>query len=137
MKLSRKIRGLIILLVTSLLCISAAPQATLYRLTIVNRSGYRIAVQLTYTNDDGTTTQRYYLTVSRGEKDRPIKKTFSIMPDKYIAKVYYLETYDPVYGYHCSRNPSTKFEADRNMMMKVNSCDARIRPSKELTIIKL
>jgi hypothetical protein len=114
---------LVISLISILLMGAKHNPVDLVRLTVVNKSGYRIAVQLSGVDN---TNLFYYLTLPKGEKDHPVSQTFTIAASRYTAKVFYIEIYDPVYGYDCGGGASAKIEADRNLRFTILTCGTRI-----------
>jgi len=65
------------------------------RLTIINQSEVDIGIRLVNAEKD----LNYYLTIVEGDKDHPTEKDFFIERALYDMQVYYIETWDPVYGY--------------------------------------
>jgi hypothetical protein len=65
-------------------------------LTIINKSGVKLGIQLVDPQDDENI---YFLTIEKGDRLEPQEKTFEIRPATYGMVVYYMETWDPVYGY--------------------------------------
>jgi len=118
----KKILTLICLL--SFLLISAKPEpAKLARLTIINKSGLPVEIKLT-----GTVIQNfYYLRIPTGDRVAPTEKVFTIARDKYRMQTYYIELWDPIYGYRCEGKSGTLY-AYRNLRITYLECDSqRIR----------
>ncbi|MGB9673887.1 MAG: hypothetical protein ACPL3P_07080 [Anaerolineales bacterium] len=65
-------------------------------LTIVNKSGVKLGIQLIDPLDSENV---YFLTVEKGSRAEPSEKTFEIKATTYGMFVFYMETWDPVYGY--------------------------------------
>lgn len=93
MRQSRKLTLIIILLVVTFT--SAASFERQVRLTIINQTDVDLAIRL----ENQRLELSYYLTIPPGDKDTPAEKIFTIVPASYIVTAYYMETYDPVYGY--------------------------------------
>jgi len=124
----KKILTLLSLL--SLLLIGAKKQPIeLVEITIINKSGLEIAIQLKgndreYTNfADQLKGELYYLTVPEGDKVTPAIKTFEIENNTYGMQLYYLSTYDPVYGFKCPVPAPNVLRAERNIRIVVLPCD--------------
>jgi hypothetical protein len=90
-------RKILTLLLLSLLLIGASPVRTV-RLTVVNKSGLPVDVSLTGKYLENT----YYLRVPEGDKLFPEEKHIDLIPDMYSMSIYYVEFWDPVYGYDCT-----------------------------------
>ena len=112
-----------ILLIISLLAVLAIAASSsytkLYRLTIINKSGMDLAISLLGEDDNN----QYYLRVPSGDRRSPTETTFTIVPDTYSIKPYYLEPWDPVYGYTCSDPGAKTLVAERNMRLTFTECD--------------
>ena len=111
-------KALLITSILALLLVSAS-QVKLARLTIINKSGMEIAVQLRSMEDDLLV---YYLRVPEGDKEHPYSKTFTIERDAYYMQLHYIETYDPVYGYKRTMQPPNKLMAYRNLRVVFLGC---------------
>lgn len=90
-------RNLIIILLLSTLLIGASPVRTV-RLTVVNKSGLPVEISLTGQYLENT----YYLRVPEGDRLFPAEKHIDLIPDQYSMRIYYIELWDPVYGYDCT-----------------------------------
>lgn len=125
-------RSKIILLCLSLLGVLSlgASSGTLVRLTVVNRAAMPIAVQLNGQEEE----EFYYLKVPSGTNNSPVTKIFTVVRDKYTAIVYYLEYWDPVYGFKCSGGSAT-IDLNRSGKLTVKECtqDKPVRSSDEKT----
>jgi hypothetical protein len=107
------------LLVTILAAAISGP-VKLVRLTIINKSGLDIEIELTGSCEE-TDEDHYYLHVPEGSRLFPMEKVFTILPDKYTMGVHYVELWDPVYGTKCSSG-SQKVDATRNVRVVVLEC---------------
>jgi hypothetical protein len=109
----------ILLIILSSLLIGSKPKPILFRLTIVNKSGLPIEMRLTgsYLEDN-----QYYLRIAEGDTLAPSLQIFTILPDKYSIQLYYIELWDPVYGYHCGSKSMT-VDVFHNTRLTVTSCD--------------
>lgn len=99
----------------------AAEPLDLYRLTIINKSGMPLAVQLV----GQTQEQFYYLTVAAGDRQQPTEKSFTLVGDLYFVRPFYLETYDPVYGFQCGPAPITRLFLTHNTRLTFIECGRR------------
>ena len=91
----KRINLLIIIAILSLSLIAAEPVGKT-RLTIINKSGFKLAIWLKGTK----TCCQYYLTVPKGDKNTPYVEQFTIGNDKYTMVVSFVRIYDPVYPRH-------------------------------------
>ena len=115
-------KALFILAILSILLIGAEKPVAVAKLTIVNKSGMDIAVQLTNFKTDPEDKLFYYLRVDAGDHDAPSTKTFVIEKDQYFFQLFYIETYDPVYGYKCDTQQPTKLIFFRNTRLTFLPC---------------
>ncbi len=122
---------LLVIAVLSLTFIGAGAPKTV-ELTIVNKSDREIAVGLVEANQY----RAYYLHVDQGTKSNPTKETFTIERAQYTMNVYYIQVYDPVYGYECEQPGSSTWEAIRNFRITVSPCDAKAVNRGERPLIK-
>lgn len=98
--------------------IASAPPTRLVRLTVINKSGFPIQLSLTGQKWD----YFYYLDVTKGSRAIPATQEFTIIPDRYASTLYFVELWDPVYGYQCnSRNQVLDIE--HNSRLVVVECD--------------
>ena len=65
----------------------------------------------------------YYLPIPEGSKENPTVKAFDIEKDSYMMQLHYLQTYDPVYGYKCSKPVPNMLIAQRNIRLVVLPCN--------------
>lgn len=99
------------------------------RLTIINKAETDIAVQLI--GDDHPCCNKadvqrgeiYYLPVAEGTKGDPTVKTFDIEKNTYTMYLYYISTYDPVYGYKCESTAPNPMMARNNTRVVVLPCN--------------
>jgi hypothetical protein len=115
-------KALLILCIMSLFLIGAKEPIAVARFTIINKSGMDIAVQLTNFKTDPEDKLFYYLKVEAGENETISQKTFIIEKDSYFLQLFYLETYDPVYGYRCDTQQPTKLFFFRNTRITFLPC---------------
>jgi hypothetical protein len=108
----------------------------LVRLTIVNKSGLAIEIELTGSLEECDEDYHYYLRVPEGDRLWPEEKVFTILPDKYTMSVYYVELWDPVYGYDCSSQSGT-INATRNVRVVVSECTYTPPNAGEPSMVKL
>jgi hypothetical protein len=124
---------LIALLASSLVAAKPWPGKQ-YELRVVNRSGVKIEIKLTGISDENAF---YYLHVPKGDEEWPYEKTFAIASGDYNMQVYFIEIYDPVYGYSCRSAPRATLRMARQVEVFINSCDARPRNGGEPSQMKL
>jgi len=125
----------VLLLAALLLSAAGAPGDTI-RLTIINKSETDIAVQLVGRDHPCCTEagvdrgELYYLTVPEGSKGAPNVKSFAIEKNTYTMQLYYISTYDPVYGFKCDPTVPNSLGAERNLRVVVLPCNTlpRFRP---------
>jgi len=118
-------KNLLLLSILTLLFVGACPAPTrLVRLTIISKSDVKVAVQLTGVDD---TTKFYYFLLPKASRELPVELTFTIIPQRYDAKVWYLYIYDPVYGLKCNDNPGSKADLTRNIRLTILQCGSSVR----------
>jgi hypothetical protein len=119
--------GILLATLLALFLISAEP-VDLIRFEIINKSGMEIAVRLNgisyqcINKNDVSKSKFYYLPVPEGSKELPYAKIYTIERDTYAMQVFYLETYDPVYGFRCIQPPVNMLKATRNTRVVIGSC---------------
>ncbi len=97
-------KKVVLLALITLLILQAAPHpAKLVRFTLVNKSGLPIALRMSGVYWGAF----YYLKVEAGDRTFPAERTFTIQPDVYATRLYYLEDWDPIYGYRCASKKRT------------------------------
>ncbi len=97
--MKNKILLIMILSLFSLTCLTAFyPKRpnNISELTIINKSGVKLGIQLMDPRDSDNF---YFLTIEKGSRAEPSEKTFEIKASSYGMIVHYMETWDPVYGY--------------------------------------
>jgi hypothetical protein len=99
------------------------------QLTIINKSELEIAAQLQAESHE-CVNQRgsiegnfYYLRVPAGDQENPAIKVFDIEKDTYRMQLFYLETYDPVYGFECGSTQPNALIAGHNLRLVVLPCN--------------
>jgi hypothetical protein len=121
-------KTLLLIAVLALMLIASSEPNPTIRLTIINKSGMDIAVQLRakgrpYVNCCGTTDPKfYYLSVPSGDRETPSAKWFDIEQETYSLQVFYIETWDPVYGFKCDTPIPTALIAGRDLRLTVLPC---------------
>jgi len=78
----------------------------------------------------------YYLRIPKGTRENPTVQTFTIVPDYYDSTLYYIELWDPVYGYHCGSisetgSSSETLDVRHNARVTVVECDVTPAKSEE------
>jgi hypothetical protein len=111
---------ILVIALLSLLLVASDPINTI-RLTLVNKSGMDIAVQL-IDGDLSDYENIYYLRVAEGDRDVPTEAHFDIVPGRYNMQLYYIETYDPVYGFSCAQAAPVILIARKNMRVTFLPC---------------
>ncbi len=127
---------LTILSLLTLLLIGADRPVDTIRLTIINKSGMEIAIQLRSQDQECATSKDvirgefYYLSMLEGDQNVPAVKAFDIQKDIYGMQLFYLETYDPVYGFKCVTPTPNALIAQRNIRLVVLPCDFTMSPKQ-------
>jgi hypothetical protein len=124
-------KALLILSILVLFLSAAAPPANdnLVQLTLVNKSGLPLNIQLTSNTSffkksaPVTTTTSYLFTLPTGYPSSPTVQSYSILQAKYSISVYYVEAYDPVYGYKCNSPQSYTLTAEHNNRLIILACN--------------
>jgi hypothetical protein len=126
----KKFMALIPIILLALLLMAADDPVAMIRLTIVNKSDTDIAVQLVGRDHpccnkaDVDRGELYYLPVEEGSKEKPTIKAFDIEKNTYTMNLYYISTYDPVYGFKCDPTAPNPLVAGRNLRVVVLPCSA-------------
>jgi hypothetical protein len=113
----------------TLLLIGAKKPIDVIELTIINKAGRDIAISLKgkdwvcYNKCDTRKGEIYYLTVPAGINDTPSIKSFEIEKNTYGMQLYYIQTWDPVYGLKCPIPSPNSLAANRNLRVTVLPCD--------------
>lgn len=127
---------LLVILIASLLSMASESLHTV-DLTVINKSEVDIGLMLNSMTDDD---RWYYFTIPAGFPDEPqgtaptyTERNFEIVRDYYTSVAYFMEPYDPVYGYpYCgNKTVASRLEATHSVKLVFNSCkkdymDARI-----------
>ncbi len=109
--------------------VGACPVPTrLVRLTIINRSPDRVAVQLTGLDD---TTKFYYVILPKAPAGATTEKSITVQSQRYSTQIFYLEIYDPVYGYKCSQRPSSTVSFNHNLQFLIKKCGSSVITKKD------
>ena len=112
-------KSVLIISILAVLMLAASPAYTkLYRLTIINKSGMELAISLI--SEDGE--DIYFLRVPEGDRVSPTETIFTIAPNTYSIKPYYVEPWDPVYGYSCEDPGAKTLVAERNIRLTFTEC---------------
>jgi hypothetical protein len=129
-----KQRTLLFVLLLSLALMSASPlPMRKVRLTIINKSGLPMEYKLEGADDDFGFF--YYLRVPEGDRISPTEKIFTIYEGEYTITAYYVELWDPVYGYSCGSS-SKKLYVYRNLRLVFVECGQSSCPSGEPSMLK-
>lgn len=121
-------KALLLISLLSILLIGAGSRYTkLYRLMIINKSGMELALSLI--SEDGD--YICYLRVPKGDRTFPAEITFTIVPGTYTLKPYYIEPWDPLYGYSCQDPGGKKLIAVRNIRITFTDCNYSPRDGAE------
>ncbi len=124
----KKILYLLPILTLLLIGAKQPPRETI-EFTIINKAERGIAISLKgqdwpCTNScDTLKGQIYYLTVPAGTNESPSVKTFEIEKNTYGMQLYYIQTWDPVYGFKCPIPKPNALMAIRNLRLTVLPCD--------------
>lgn len=126
---------LVFTLFASLLITSAFEPLHLIRLTVINKASIDVALRLDNEQQD----IHYYLSIPKGDKDAPIEKVFTIIPQTYSVRAIYLETYDPVYGYpYCGgKTPGGTYNLTMQSRMIIPACKSTFATGGDVGFWKL
>jgi hypothetical protein len=127
----KKIAWLLALL---LILIGADEPVRLVKFTAINKAEIPIAVQLIGQSKDYKF--YYYLQVPEGSREDPEERTFTIGADYYFMRVFYVETYDPVYGFTCNQAAPNQLLAAHNIRVVFLPCDQLPPNAGEATMRK-
>jgi hypothetical protein len=115
--------------ILAILLIAGSEEPTdLIRFTVINKAEREATIQLQAIPQvccniaDVKQGEFYYLTVPKGDKDKPITKTNTIAKDTYRMYVFYKQTYDPVYGFKCDPTVPNTLMARRNLRLVLLPC---------------
>ena len=124
----KKILLTFVILAIALGLIGADEPGKLMRFTVVNKFELPIGIQLISKNDSD---RYYYLTIPDHSQ-----KTFTLERDEYAMQVYYIETYDPVYGFQCGRALPSHLLATRNIRLVFKDCNGEPPNPGEPSMLK-
>ena len=123
-------RATLISAIMALFLMGAKPTKTaLVRLTIVNKSWVELFIHLDNLATNYEDNVIYNFTIPEGDHESPTVREFAINRDVYDVQVYYVETWDPVYGYTICGNSTGKTQliANRQHRWVFTEC-SRERP---------
>lgn len=129
-------RRLILISLLAFLLIGASHPTDTIRLTVINKAEMDVAIRLTSESYELANSKEiidgdfYYLTILEGSRDEPNVKAFDIQKNDYVMQLFYLETYDPVYGYKCETPKINLIVARRNIRLVVLPCDFKMGPKQ-------
>ncbi|OGO30418.1 MAG: hypothetical protein A2Z16_00085 [Chloroflexi bacterium RBG_16_54_18] len=107
-------------ILTILLTGAKSKNFDLVRFTVINESPFPLGISLT-----GLFTESiYYLHLPEGDPEFPVERTFTIARDEYQMQVYYIDLWDPVYGYTCTTGQGGTLNAKSNSTITVKHCNA-------------
>jgi hypothetical protein len=131
-------KTLFVLALLSLLLVGSYPKpAKLVRLTVINKSGLPVEIGLTGNLVDKFNQHiTYYLRLQKNDPRGDLVREFTIVPDKYSMKFYYVELWDPVYGTHCGSTTLT-VEAYHNVRVLVPDCKITPPNKGEPSMVKV
>lgn len=127
---------LILISLLALLLIGADRPVDTIQFTVINKSGMDIAIRLKAqdmecaNSKDIIRGEFYYLTILKGDREQPNVKIFDIQKDTYAMQLFYIETYDPVYGFKCGTPQPNALQAARNLRLTVLPCDFTPSPKQ-------
>jgi hypothetical protein len=94
------------------------------QLTIVNKSSMPMEFRLEGFNGDFEFF--YYLRVPEGNRLIPAVESFTIYKGEYNLNPYYIEVWDPVYGYICDNTVSQTLCISHNTRLVFVECDPNV-----------
>lgn len=112
----------------SLLLMGATKSRERVVFTIINKSGRDIAISLKgkdrvcINKCDSYKGEIYYLPVPTGDNHNPSVKAFELERNTYGMQLYYIQTWDPVYGYKCPIPLPNTLSANRDLRLTVLPC---------------
>ncbi|MBN1535537.1 MAG: hypothetical protein JW908_02310 [Anaerolineales bacterium] len=118
---------LLVILIASLFTMAAESMRTV-NLTVINKSEVDIGLMLNSLTDDD---RWYYFTIPNGYPDAPqgdepnyTERNYEIAWDVYTAVAYFMEPYDPVYGYYYCGNKmvGARLMATHNVKLVYKPC---------------
>jgi len=133
-------KWLLVISLVALLAMGVDRPATV-RFTVINKSGYALAIWLNGTAvepgkslDDlltkGVWTEKeeqdtifYYFTVPKGSRAEPVRRTFEIVRGQYTLRSLYTKPWDPVYPDNpCIQQPPKPLYALQNLQLTYTPC---------------
>ncbi len=120
-------KRLLVALIASVLMIAAESMNTV-NLTVINKSEVDIGLMLNSVTDED---RWYYFTIPSGYPDEPkegkenyTEQTYEIVWDVYTSAAYFMEPYDPVYGYpNCgNKTIGSRLVATHNVKLVYKAC---------------
>lgn len=124
-------KKLLVVLALFSIMLNASSKIDLIKLTLINKSEMPIAVQMQGIYQETF----YYLNVESGSRIDPVIREFTIPRDAYNLQLYYIETYDPVYGFKCSAS-ATQIEILSNTRIVFLPCGEQPPNPGERTLLK-
>jgi hypothetical protein len=115
--------------ILALFIMGGSEPVALMRFTIINKSESDIAIQLNAVpkvccnKADTKKGEFYYLPVAEGTKDVPTVKIYTLAKDTYQMHLFYISTYDPVYGFKCEPTVPNVLNASRDIRLTVLPCN--------------
>jgi hypothetical protein len=104
----------------------------LVRLTIINKSGMSVDIKLKGQDINNF----YYLRVPEGSQANPVEMVFTIVPDEYEMRPYYIEATGEDFTDYCTREPAKKLCASRNIRITFTQCFKRESNKGEPSMVK-
>jgi len=115
--------------ILALFLMGGSKPVELMRFTIINKSESDIAIQLNAVPQvccnkaDTDKGEFYYLPVEEGSKEVPTVKIYTIEKNTYQMQLFYISTYDPVYGFKCESTVPNMLNASRDLRLVVLPCN--------------
>jgi hypothetical protein len=88
---------LFLVFVLALSSLGAMPVLKTVRVTLINKSLVPVEVRLTGKYQENI----YYVRLAEGDRTQPAEAVVDVIPDQYSMEIFYIELWDPVYGYTC------------------------------------
>jgi hypothetical protein len=125
--------------ILALFLMGGSKPVELIRFTIINKAETDIAIQLNAVPKvccniaDTDKGEFYYLPVEEGSKENPTVKIYTIEKNTYDMYLFYISTYDPVYGFKCEPTVPNMLNASRDLRLTVLPCNQL--PTGKLKIV--
>jgi hypothetical protein len=102
------------------------------RVTVINKSGVPIEVRMT-----GKCWEKiYYARLGEGDRINPTEKYVDVIQDVYTFEIFFIELWDPVYGYECGEGTNSA-EVNHSTRLTVLECSNKTPNNGERpTILK-